>query len=248
MIKIVICDDEYDYRKHISHQLSTISQEKQINIEISEYPSGKLMITKLDEWIENAHVIFLDIKLRTENGIEVGIRLRKLGYRGEIVFLTTSREEVFNAFEVKPMNYLLKSNMSYENLSNEFDKIIRMVYDNKLNMFSYQIGQEKFLIPLSRIISFEARKRKVRMCYIDRNLNFAEVEFYSPLEDVEAKVINSFFLKPHRSYLVNPSFIDRVSKTQFVLSNGEFISITRSYKERFFKDFNKYLRYIGVEL
>jgi len=248
MIRFVICDDEYEYRKHMSQKLLEISETKGIEIEIIEFSSGKSIIGNAGEWIESTDVVFLDIKLKNENGIKVATDLRELGYVGEIVFLTASREEVFNSFDVKPLNYLLKHNMSSENILIEFDKILESIKKDRQSMFSYQIGQEKVMIPLNRVISFEARRRKVRMCYLDWSGAYSEVEFYSPLEYVESKVEHSFFLKPHRSYLVNPVFIDRVGKTQFILRNGEFISITRNYKDKFFKGFNNYLEYIGLEL
>jgi len=64
MIRFVICDDEYEYRKHMSQKLLEISETKGIEIEIIEFSSGKSIIGNAGEWIESTDVVFLDIGFR----------------------------------------------------------------------------------------------------------------------------------------------------------------------------------------
>ena len=42
------------------------------------------------------------------NGIELGIKLRQLGYDGKIIYLTSSVEFAIDLFKAKAYNYILK--------------------------------------------------------------------------------------------------------------------------------------------
>lgn len=46
--------------------------------------------------------------MKSINGIETVKMLRKVGYSGIIIFLTSSKEFALDSFEVEPLNYILK--------------------------------------------------------------------------------------------------------------------------------------------
>ena len=63
-------------------------------------------------------IIFLDIKMKTGNGVDCAKQLRDLGVDSLIVFVTSSAEYVFSGYEVKAFRYILKTD-----LVNAFDRI-----------------------------------------------------------------------------------------------------------------------------
>lgn len=248
MLKIVICDDEKCCIEELKKNIIEASKIKLIEIEIMEFSSGTTLLNNREDWVHTVDVIFMDVKLDTENGIEVAGLVREQGFTGEIVFLTSSKEFVFQSFSAKPLNYLIKNEMHFENFINEFENIITAVGSHKHTIFVYNVGKKKFLVPLKKIVSFEIKKRIVYMCFLNKLDKFEYVEFYSSLENVESKLGGALFLKPHRSYLVNPMFVKKFGVSDIELENGEFVSISRKYKDDIVSNFNEYLELSGIEL
>ncbi|MFV0466098.1 MAG: LytR/AlgR family response regulator transcription factor [Lachnospiraceae bacterium] len=248
MLNVVICDDEEICREELKRNIVEASKLKLIDTYILEFEDSEHILIHSEDWIDDADVVFMDIRLKNDNGITVAKEIRAKGFRGEIVFLTSSKEYAFQSFEVNPLNYLVKNCMSFDNFLNEFEKIIIAVGSNKNRMFLYNIGREKFLINLQKVVSFEIRKRVVEMCIVDEDGNYSYIEFYSTLENVELKTRGTMFLKPHRSFILNPDYIVRLSSSVVEIGNGRCITISRRFKDDLEKDFEKYLQLTGIEL
>jgi len=248
MYKIIICDDEKNYRDLIEDYITKYSKLKMIETETLAFSSGSTLLANKEDWIRTNDIMFLDIKMGDENGIDIGKECRMIGYSEIIVFLTSTPNYVFDSFDAKPLNYILKQNITFESFKYEFEKILAEVNENKSRMFSYSIGKDKHMILLKKVIAFEIRGRKVFMSYLDSGSKYMTVEFYSSLESIEEKVKGLLFLKPHRSFLVNPSYIKSVGKSKLVMKNGEEITITRKYKDTLNEKFCEYLELAGIEL
>lgn len=94
-------------------------------------------------------------------------------------------------------------------------------------------GREgKTRIPYRQIYYFEARSKKLYLRLLDR-----EMSFYGTMEELEEKLPDAF-LRCHRSFLINRSYIERIllSQSEIVLSHGISVPLSRSYKP-YFREF-----------
>lgn len=94
-------------------------------------------------------------------------------------------------------------------------------------------GREgKTRIPYRQIYYFEARNKKLYLRLLDR-----EMAFYGTMEELEEKLPDAF-LRCHRSFLVNRSYIEKIllSQSEIVLSHGISVPLSRSYKP-YFREF-----------
>lgn len=248
MIRITICEDELEYQEKLIRKLHEMSSNKMTDVSIKAYYSGNSMLVNYDDWIDHSDVVFMDVKLGDGNGIDIARQIRKLGFKGEIVFLTSSKEYVFESFDVKPLNYLLKNQMNSERSNYEFNKIIDAVRERVKILFTYHVGKNKHVVEINKIVSFEVRKRIIHMSYIGANDKVQKVEFYSKIEEIEGRLCCKGFIKPHRSFFINPMYIDRVGKTNAVLCNEEVIPISRNFKDEFLKGFYSYVEENTIEL
>ena len=69
-----------------------------------EYGSGEALLFSQGY----ADIIFLDIRMKGENGVETARRLRKQHNNSILIFVTALKEYVFEAFDVSAFHYLLK--------------------------------------------------------------------------------------------------------------------------------------------
>lgn len=97
---------------------------------------------------------------------------------------------------------------------------------NDDQFFVVETRGERELIPYERILYYEAREKKVFL-----NTGEMEYPFYDTLDQLEER-LSERFLRCHRSFLVNKSKIKRIylSQNTVVLSGGEEIPVSRSYK------------------
>lgn len=82
MFTVAICDDDKIVLSSIQKCIEEFATENNISISVDLYDSGK----KLLETSLKYNVIFLDIILQTENGIDIGTQLRKLNAFTYIIF------------------------------------------------------------------------------------------------------------------------------------------------------------------
>ena len=53
-------------------------------------------------------IYILDILMPGMDGIELGVRLRELGYDGSIIYLTSSTDFAIDSYKAEASNYILK--------------------------------------------------------------------------------------------------------------------------------------------
>ena len=104
MLSIIICDDD----QTINHQLLPIIQQyleqKKIPAAIQQYTDAK----KLLEDMPLFDIMFLDVEMPEQNGIEVAKAFRQQSNWGQIIYLTNYAQYAQTAYSVHPFGYLTK--------------------------------------------------------------------------------------------------------------------------------------------
>lgn len=107
-------------------------------------------------------------------------------------------------------------------LTQIFDDIIEELKDST-NNFYYSSRREIFVIPMRSIIYFQSDLK-----YVIINIKGKNPErIYSKLTDIEP-LLNSSFLRIHKSYIVNINYVSKVDKSNktIILKNGETLPIS----------------------
>lgn len=229
-MNIAICDDNALSRKLLNNLLENYFSKKSINHKIDQYSNGMDLLYEFEDG-RSYEIIFLDILMEKILGIEVAKRLRKLGYNGEIIFLSASSDFAVESYDVKASGYILKP-INYENLSLSIDRTIRNI---GIGTYHIQRRNNFIIVPYDEIIYIESSNSK---CILHRN-NGENYNIYKKLSQIEKELNDQRFLRSHQSYLVNMDYIVGVSN-QFQLSTGESVLI----RQRNLKDIRSaYLEY-----
>lgn len=101
-MKVVIIDDELAMHLIMRRMLAKVDE--------IEIVGSFQETTTAFSYLENHEVdlVFLDIKLQQENGIEFAKRLRGSDRRMKLVFVTSYKEHASAAFEVNAYDYIVK--------------------------------------------------------------------------------------------------------------------------------------------
>lgn len=225
MIHICICDDNDTIREEICHLIKKFGEKNNISVGISQYSSGEEMLFSISGGDKIIDIVFMDILMKKLDGIETAAQLRQMIPAAQIVFLTVSKEHVFEALEVMPLHYLVKQDLVSEKLERVLLKAVSLAEKNKKEMFTYKFGKVMGSVPLCDIIYFEVKNRIIEMHLRDRS----HIEFYCNLTDLEEQLHGDNFERVHRSYIVNFENVDFLSGKELVCTDKTVITIGQKY-------------------
>lgn len=229
MLKIAICDDEKSQLNSLKNILSIHLDLKGIDYKIYEFNSGESLIDSITK--EHYDIIFSDIEMGNLDGIETARNIRLYNKKSIIIFVTAYADFVFQGYEVKAFNYILKPYSSEkigQVLNSALDELDSI--QDKFYMVESKSKTEK--INLSNTFYFTSDKRKISA--ITTN---GSIDFYDKLDDLE-KSLPSFFVRIHQRYLVNINFVSSVESNSLSI-NGEDLPISRGRYNSFMIEFAK---------
>ncbi len=224
MIRISLCDDE----NHITGTLSDNIKGIRPDIEVYSYDCGENLLDS--KYLYN-DIVLLDIEMTGINGIETALELRKGGYEGMIIFLTSHKEMVFDSFQVKPYNYFVKP-IDIDKVNRILKNAINEVIDRKTTHFEAVSNNHTFRIQIDDIYYFECNGRK-----IDIHTKNGIITILGKMNQIEASLQNKKFFRCHKGYLVNFEHVCEFSNNEIILTNNQKVLISRlkinSFKEAF---------------
>jgi len=234
MIKIAICDDEALSRNY----LASLLRIQNYPCEIIEYASADALFAEQREF----DLLFLDIKFSSSGDIPNGMKLAQM-IRAEtqikqpvIIFATGYEQYVFDAFDVGAFHYLLKP-IDKEKFSQVFSHAVKQITESSqpIRTLTLPFHGVSHTIPLDKIYYIESCNHKVILHLKDENF-----VCYAKIRDLELELQEQFF-RIHKGYLANLSYVEKYSKTELTLTNGEQLLISK-YK---YRDFVKaYLNFL----
>lgn len=225
MLRIAICDDDPVFGKQTADMIDRWEQ-KPKNTLCEIFSNG-------DELI-NAHkalpfdIILLDVIMPLINGIETAKEIRQKDKSTKIIFLTSSTEFAVESYTVKANNYLLKP-VSEKALTACLDEFFEEINKNQKTINVKGI-YNTHRIALDDIVYIEAQNKHI----VFSLRSGSKIETIEPLYVCEEKLAsNKEFIKCHRSYIVNISYIDRYTSKEIKMYSGCSIPISKNYHKSF---------------
>lgn len=221
MVKIGICDDEPEMRKPLRQILEQVLQLQGVEYLISESESGEELTAGIS--CLDIDILFLDIEMRSLDGIETAKLLRKKGMKGIIIFVTAYPDFVFQGYEVHAFHYILKPYRK-----EKIEEVLRQaLHELDLSKEQYFVIEQKarvIRIPLSRTIAFQSDRRKVEAL-----LEEDFVAFYGRIDEV-CRELPSCFIRIHNRYIVNLNYVTTLEKDRCILGSRSF-PVSRAFRQ-----------------
>ncbi|MFR4810623.1 MAG: LytR/AlgR family response regulator transcription factor [Clostridium perfringens] len=235
MINIGICDDDQRFLNELALKINNLNIVDSESLQVEKFISGENLIFELEENPNRFSILIVDIVMNGINGIEVSKILRRYGYDGIIIFLTSSKEYALESFEVFPMAYILK-----ENIDNVFEEIllkaIKNLKVNTVKKIAISDKETEKTINVSTIIYIESLNKKI---ILHKSSNENE-EIKGSLKFIYEKIKEYGFIRCHKSYIINAKYIHSFNCTNCTLKNNYVIPIGRKFSEEFKERFLTY--------
>ena len=231
--RIVICDDETEDLKNVDDLVMSCCQKNGIDAKTILFTRGDECLQYLRE--KSARLVLLDIYLQDISGCEVARILRGFDDKCAIAFVTSSREYALDGFEVGACHYLVKP-FTEEQIEQTLVRCNLIEHREKkyLTLNNNHVGIK---VDLGLIVYIEVYDKQSIIHLRDGRT----LKTYQTLSELARDLDGDVFLRTHRSYLVNMSYIHLVQTTEFILTTGEKVPIRQAGRKEIKETYMEYL-------
>lgn len=236
--KIAICDDVEVERFVLKRQLMVYFQKNGGEAQIQEYESGESLLADIEDGYLWPDLIFLDIYMGALNGMDTARKLRELGVKAPIVFLTASPDFALESYEVEASGYLLKP-AEEEQTTALLHRLLKPELRKRISVKCRRQYRYPFV---DEILYLESDRHTVTLHMLDGS----EIETTEKLGDLEKQIDDPRFCCCHQSYLVNMEHITDVQE-DFILRNGAQVPIRVRGRKDVLDSYNDYFKKQSAE-
>lgn len=230
-MKLAIVDDNKIEQEIISTTLHAYETERNTTLSICTYDDGESFLKPYTPG--KFDLIFMDIYLKKQTGIDIVRKLRQIDSKVLIVFLTTSAEHIFEAAPFHFFDYILKP-FEYQQIFHVLDEAFHMLPESEPELsFEYRSFDVRF--PLSKIQYIYSNNHEVVIHTNNGNQSF-RLPFYSVTENLE----DSRFLQCNRGIMLNMDYIKAMESDYFEMTDSKCFPIKTKGRKQIREQYIKY--------
>ena len=221
-IKIGILEDNRKMAEDLKSQFFTWAKNNGYEFQVYIFQNSTDFISSISK--EKYAFCFLDIQLdatnpTASNGLDVAKQIRQNNYSGDLVFLTSYHEYVFEGYNVNAFNFLLKP---IEPKKIDF-VLSALLQKHKQHYYILKNKQKIQNIPYHDIITFSSNLHHTIIMTADQN-------YYDQKSLTEIMIqLPPDFIQCHRSCIVNLNHIIKIEHSTIYLTNRLTQSISRKH-------------------
>lgn len=220
LITIAICEDDVIYLKEIEKMIRDAERELGENIRIKEYTDGDGLMAAMNG-MKKIDIVFLDIGLGEENGIEIAREL-KVRFPGLVlIYISSYKDYVYDALKTEPMDFLIKP----VNETEMRECLIRAVR-KVCNLDFIRVKDENgyYHVRIDEILYISSGRKHLYITVVG-NKEYRVIAKLNDFEKIFEK--HEVFIRIHKSHLVNFNHVRRYENKRVIMSNGQELSISR---------------------
>lgn len=234
-MKIVICDDMKDDAFVMVDYLKTYYAEHSVTKpHVTIIPNGE-KLRKIDQ----IDILFLDIELGNESGIELAAEVNRKSPNTMVVFVSNYPFYVTDAYNVNAVQFFVKP-LQYEVFEREFGRLLHK-YEALQDKYTRKIGHDEVVFHKAEIVYIESQKRILNVYTQDGKVQ----QYYGKIGEEELFFDGTDIIRCHRGFLVNLAHvvhIDRNSVTvKFSDKKTEKLPVGETWYEVAHRKFLQYM-------
>ncbi|MCR5250236.1 MAG: LytTR family DNA-binding domain-containing protein [Lachnospiraceae bacterium] len=218
MFRVAICDDEATALQLNTMLTEQILTEEKVPFELTSFSDIQEMADALSRPGQPYDLLITDILATGINGIEAAERLRGIGEKLDIIFISSTAEYALEGYKVQALRYLKKPvdpEMLREALMISYRKTAQK------DGLSLTSEGKLYNIRYDEIVYAESQARDIELTLKDRRLIT-----HMKISDLE-KLLPDQFFRCHRSYIVNLLEVENIERYQATMKNQDYIPISQ---------------------
>lgn len=224
MLRIAVCDDNCTMLFCINRAVTEFFEACQEPFELHSFTDGNSLLSVAQE--ESFNILFLDIQLPDIDGFKVAEEIGAHSPSSFIIFITSNDSLVFKTFDYHPFHFIRKGNG--DGIDREVKRVLSALL-NRIKQHTTVTVAESKSIAIKELVMIEADGH-----YLKYHMNSMEtLRVRGSLLTVGDRMAEHHFIQVHRSYLVNPLHISKLSMQNdcVILLNGKELPLGRNFKK-----------------
>ncbi|MCR4643761.1 MAG: LytTR family DNA-binding domain-containing protein [Lachnospiraceae bacterium] len=218
MFRVAICDDEATALQLNTMLTEKLLKEEGISYELRSFDDIQDMADTLMRPGQPYDLLITDILASGINGIEAAEKLRSIGEKLDIIFISSTAEYALEGYRVQALRYLKKP-VDIEQLREAL--LISYRKTAQKEGLSLTCEGKLYNIRYEEIVYAESQARDVELTLKDRRL-----VTHMKISDLE-KLLPDQFFRCHRSYIVNLLEVETIERYQATMKNEDYIPISQ---------------------
>lgn len=212
MLRIAVCDDDRRFAGQLEDMVAQEAMRMGLGVETEVYSDGDALVDDIGKGYRY-EIIFLDIEMERGNGISAARSIRKMDRTVLLIYVSGYEQYLKELFEVEPFRFLLKP-VDTEKFCRYFREACERIGETD-EFYQFTFNRNIRRVALRDIVFFESRNRQVIIVLDDGS----EEYFYGKLNNVEKELEGGShrFMRIHQSYLVNYSYIKKMSFSELTV-------------------------------
>ena len=220
-MRIAVCDDDEQEVSRIGKLLTEYETDREISVGCHYFTNSTDFLCEMRGG--EYDLVLLDVLMPGVGGIQVAQELRELDKNVRLIFVSASPEFAVESYSVGAYYYLLKP-ISADSFFALLDKIQGELSEQEEQGFVLKSRDGVVRIAFARLAYVEVMNKTVFFRLADGTVR----ETAAALTDFEGKLLSRpEFLKTHRSYIVNLSYIQTIDSHGIRMKNGDSVPVSR---------------------
>jgi DNA-binding LytR/AlgR family response regulator len=220
MLKIGICDEDEKFIKYLLELISGILFQY-TDWETEVFHGSNEVIKKIDNGEFDCNLLFMDVCLKENSGLEVAQYVNQKQIDTDIIFLASSGEYVFECYRYHTFAYLLKP-LKQSEIEYEMKRYLTELQSNP-KCLNITLRGNVTHIPIDKILYIESNYRKIIVHTVKE-----DYEYYEKMSTLEEALKDDGFIRCHQSYLVSQKYVDTFGGTELIIGDKK-IPVSRKY-------------------
>lgn len=222
-MRIAVCDDEKQIVEHIEKQIIRYANSFNMVINTDIFLDGQMLISELSSGV-HYDIVILDICMPEKSGIDIGVYIREVmnDNISQIIYISSERQYAMELFKVQPLDFLIKP-VEYDNLVNVLNKAVHLLGISN-NVLTYEKNSSINRVLLSDIRYIMSSGRKIIIKFADGGQD----SFYDSMDRIYDSLKDNYFIRVHKSYIVNYNYVRKIYASKVIIDNGEEIPVSRN--------------------
>lgn len=207
LLNIVICDDLLQEAQNTATHIQNYYKQRNLPL-----PQIKLMQTGAQLRQENKiDLLFLDIELEGESGIDLAAEWNKMHPETVIVFVSSYPFYVTDTYTVKAAQFFVKP-LQADIFEKEFSRILHR-FEAKQERFVRRCHGEDIIFHKEDIVYMESYKRIIKVIFMDHS----EQQYYGKIGEEEESLTGTSIIRCHKGFLVNLNYIYGLTRQEITV-------------------------------
>lgn len=229
-MKIGLYDDNNNDIEILTNCIKHYLNKKSVDYEIDICLTSAQLIDNFEKY----DIVFLDIEIGEENGIDIGMRLRDISVQTIIIITSKHPKYLIDGYKIKADRYLIKPILQ-ETFEAEMENIMQRYFYSfyKFN----EIELNKLGMRLKDVLYIEILGRKSIIHLLSGNNIETNYTLKYWLNNLDKKL----FIQSHKAFIINLLHVSTFENIDVIMLNDEKVPLSRHFKRNFEKEYISYI-------